>query len=453
MSTHRFQKQTIRINQEHLLDIARAETKFLKHLFLTNEDYSVAVSTQDITIGEKGYIWIIDENGVLLSHPDNSQIGNEIMVIRKAAFPDSDWSELEHIIQRMKNGEEGVGIYHSIWWTKTNWKMSKKLIGFTPVQVGNRTWSIAVCMGFDELARPIKNHTLRTSAIAGFVVLLFVVTGRIFYKIQKRENKALQREVTEHKRTREALQEAHDKLEQRVEERTAELKRTNELLRKEFEERRLAEEKSRELAKFPSEDPNPVLRVSKDGIVTYANKAGGSLLRHLRTEVGQPLPAEWCQILEDVIDSGSNKQTEIEYDSHTFSLTFAPIMDSGYINIYGLDITEHKYLEQQILRINDEVQGNIGRDLHDGLLQQLTGVTFFCDTLVEKLTEVSSSCTADAREISMHLRQLMTWLRDLAKGLYPVNLDKNGLAPALEMLASTTSHLFKTSVVFKCNEP
>jgi len=72
---------------------------------------------------------------------------------------------------------------------------------------------------------------------------------------------------------------------------------------------------------------------------------------------------------------------------------------------------------------------------------------------VEKLTEVSSSCTEDAREISMHLRQLMTWLRDLAKGLYPVNLDKNGLASALEMLASTTSHLFKTSVVFECNAP
>jgi signal transduction histidine kinase len=91
--------------------------------------------------------------------------------------------------------------------------------------------------------------------------------------------------------------------------------------------------------------------------------------------------------------------------------------------------------------------------LHDGLLQQLTGVTFFFDTLVEKLAEVSSSFTDDAREISKHLRQLMVWLRNLAKGLYLADLDKNDLATALETLASTTTSLFKTSVVFECKEP
>ncbi len=453
IDARQFYEHTIRRNQEHLLNIARAESKFLKHLFLTDEDDSVAVSTQDITIGEKGYIWIIDANGILLSHPNSDIIGIEIMTISKVAFPHHDWSEFGRVVQKMKNGEEGVGIYQSVWWTEKYPKATRKLIGFTPVKVGNRLWSVAACMSFGEIARPIIYRTLIDLATASLVVLLFGAIGRTFYMSQKKENKALYIEVVEHRKTKEALQKAHDTLEQRVEERTAQLERTNELLRRESEERRLAEEKSKELAKFPGENPNPVLRISEDAIVTYANKAGDCLLRYLGTELGRPLPAKWCPIIEEVISSGSDKQIEIEYDSHTFSLLFTHIVNSGYVNIYGLDITERKYLEQQILRINDRVQGNIGRDLHDGLLQQLTGVTFFCDTLVEKLAEVSSSCTDDAREISKHLRQLTDWLRNLAKGLYLADLDKNDLATALETLASTTAFLFKISVVFKCKEP
>ncbi len=34
-----------------------------------------------------------------------------------------------------------------------------------------------------------------------------------------------------------------------------------------------AEEEISSLAKFPSEDPNPVLRIAKDGSILYANKA------------------------------------------------------------------------------------------------------------------------------------------------------------------------------------
>jgi two-component system CheB/CheR fusion protein len=148
-----------------------------------------------------------------------------------------------------------------------------------------------------------------------------------------------------------------------------------------------------------------------------------------------------------------NRQAELEHEGRVLSLTLAPITDSGYVNIYGLDVTENRRLQQEVLRINDTVQGKIGRDLHDGLLQQLTGLTYFSDTLAENLAEVASPCVDGAHEISEHLRRLTSWIRDLAKGLYPTDLDNIGLAPALERLASTTAHLFSTSVVFECNEP
>ncbi|MBN1817026.1 MAG: cache domain-containing protein [Sedimentisphaerales bacterium] len=449
LSTHRFQTHTIRINQEHLLDIARIEARLLKNLLQQEKDSYLESFTSDITVGEKGYIWIIDKNGILLSHPDKNQIGKDMIEIRRAAFPDYDWSSHELVNERMRKGEEGVGIYQSVWWTETEPEASNKLIGFAPVHTEKQFLSVAVCMSYEEIAGPIRAYTLRTFTIAGMAIALFALAGRIYYKSQQRENEALQQEVAEHLKTRQALQKAHDRLEQNVEERTVELRQTNELLRKECQERKLAEERNRDLAKFPSEDPNPVLRIAIEGTVTYANKAGEILLEELGTGPGRMLPDPWNRIVQEVCRLQDHTQAEIAHGDRILSLTLAPFKDSGYVNLYGLDITERKRLEQEILRINDVVQGNVGRDLHDGLLQQLTGVTFFCDTLVENLTTAASPYIEDAREIAGYLRRLTNWVRDLAKGLYPADLDTNGLGFAMERLASTAGHLFSISVLYE----
>ena len=107
------------------------------------------------------------------------------------------------------------------------------------------------------------------------------------------------------------------------------------------------------LARFPSEDPNPVLRISKDCKILYANDASSPVLQTWTSEVTEPeqeqcLPEPWCTRIQDVYGSGNSASFELECDDgHIFFLTLQPIVEAGYVNAYGLDITNRKKAEKE----------------------------------------------------------------------------------------------------------
>lgn len=144
---------------------------------------------------------------------------------------------------------------------------------------------------------------------------------------------------------------------------------------KDITERKKSEEKVAWLAKFPSENPNPILRISRESTVLYTNKAGENLLATLKTctyvKKGKPLPDQWLKLTIDTLDSGSNREIEFECGGKTLSLTFVPFADAGYVNVYALDITERKKAEEALEISNRDLSvvvsrlGELNRELKD----------------------------------------------------------------------------------------
>ena len=105
------------------------------------------------------------------------------------------------------------------------------------------------------------------------------------------------------------------------------------------------------LAKFPSENPNPVMRVSEAGDVIYANAASTGLLTLWACREGKTLPDHWRGMAIKALAEGRPHKCEVNCEDRMYSLTFAPVKQAGFVNIYGLDVTEHKRVERERVRL------------------------------------------------------------------------------------------------------
>ncbi len=115
-------------------------------------------------------------------------------------------------------------------------------------------------------------------------------------------------------------------------------------------ERKRMEEEIRSLARFPSENPNPVLRLDKDDIILAANPASRLLLQEWGSEVGQVAPKLWRDLAADALSTRQDKNVDVEFSGKSYTFLVRPIMEAGYVNLYGRDITERKQAEEVLRR-------------------------------------------------------------------------------------------------------
>lgn len=107
------------------------------------------------------------------------------------------------------------------------------------------------------------------------------------------------------------------------------------------------------LARFPEENPSPVLRCDELGNLIYANAACKPFLQDWQTAVGEALPEDLKHACVSSYVSGERQQVELERGDRIYLFTFAPVIGSGYVHVYASDVTVLKEAEKPIAEARD----------------------------------------------------------------------------------------------------
>ncbi|MBN2322795.1 MAG: PAS domain-containing protein [Spirochaetes bacterium] len=211
-------------------------------------------------------------------------------------------------------------------------------------------------------------------------------------------------------------------------------------------DRKKAESAALKLARFPEENPNPVLRVAADGTFLYSNPAAANLM----TLWGGPdhfvIPEEWLISVKQALDLRREVRSEIQVAGTVYVLVFAPVHEMNFVNVYAMDITdrvnaekERERLEEQLLQSRKlESIGRLAGGIAHDFNNILTGIIMYTDLLkqskeldggtIESIDEIQKA----AYRAASLTQQLLAFSRK--QMLQPKVIDLNGLVRELDKM-------------------
>ena len=98
--------------------------------------------------------------------------------------------------------------------------------------------------------------------------------------------------------------------------------------------------------KFPDQNPNPLMRVSKEAVLDYYNNASTRIVNHFKMGTGKIVPEPLIELVGKTVLTGKMTRSEIAAEHNTYSIDLIPVDQFGFIIIYATDITAHKVVDK-----------------------------------------------------------------------------------------------------------
>ncbi len=114
---------------------------------------------------------------------------------------------------------------------------------------------------------------------------------------------------------------------------------------------------------------------------------------------------------------------------------------------------EHELLQKEMTIVSEREQQQIGRELHDGLGQQLTGIALQAQVLAKSLESKNLGEMEAAQRLSRFASEAIQEARRLSHGLAFHSIETKGLATAIEELLAHFSSTAGVSCQLRAEDP
>ena len=217
-----------------------------------------------------------------------------------------------------------------------------------------------------------------------------------------------------------------------------------------------------------------IITIDSRGLIETANRAAEKMFGYTSAELlGQnikllmpkPYSHEHDDYLQRYHQTGQERilntpreLVALRKDGSTFpiDLSVTQVDHSGYFTGIIRDISDRKRLQRHILEISSEEQRRIGRELHDGTGQELTGLSLKAGALLEMIDalpitnaqgqphrQIGEAAFSRIRDtivkVNHNLVEANRHVHELSHGIMPVQIDAGALQSSLEELASSTN--------------
>jgi len=99
------------------------------------------------------------------------------------------------------------------------------------------------------------------------------------------------------------------------------------------------------------------------------------------------------------------------------------------------EMERRRSLERELLDISNTIMGDIGRDIHDNLCQDIAALGIMAAVLEGKLARQGLKAEAEeSAAIARRAGETAARAKDMAKGLYPAEMEAKGIVSAIEKL-------------------
>ena len=236
-------------------------------------------------------------------------------------------------------------------------------------------------------------------------------------------------------------------------------------------ERKKAEAVNARMSSLVISTADAVVALKTDGTITDWNAAANRIFGYAGEEaIGQnvrmlipPDRSQEFKLIVERLQRGelvegfetvrTHKDGQPKHVSLTESLIKTPTGQIVGVSAIMRDISERKQLEQQLAVLTEQERQRIGRELHDTTGQELTGLGFMAQSVLEQLAVESHPAEETVRKMEESIQRALAQVRRFAQGLAPVELDAGGLMAALQELATNTIEACHISCTFRRNQP